>query len=352
MDRESQQFLKKLLMQNSPSGYEKHAQNVWLGRTEKFADKVYKDVHGNAIAVKNPKAPLRVMICGHIDEIGFIITNISEDGYLHFAPIGGVDANILPGSRLDIMGQKGVVDGIIGKKAIHLLKEDERKRGVEITDLWIDIGAKNRKDAEKVVAPGDAAAFHQTYLKLRNGLISSKAFDDKAGAFVISETLRMLNRKKINVGVYAVSTVQEEIGLRGSRTSCYGIDPAVGIAVDVGFASDMPGVEKKKVGDVSLGKGPILHRGANINPVLADLLQKTAKAKKIPTQFSAAPGATGTDANAMQVSRAGVATALISVPNRYMHTQVEVCSEKDLELSAKLLSETIAAMPAKMSFIP
>jgi endoglucanase len=244
------------------------------------------------------------------------------------------------------------VDGVIGKKAVHLMEADERGKPMKIREYWIDIGAKDRKDALAAVAIGDPITLARRFFELRNQLISGRGFDDRVGAWTVVETMRRIRNLKLDCGVYGVSTVQEEIGLRGARTAAFGIEPHAGIAIDVGFASDHPEVDKKLVGDVSLGKGPILHRGANINPVLATLMEKAAKAARIPFQMQAEPGATGTDANAIQVNRAGAAAALMSVPNRYMHTPVEVCSLKDLDNGVNLLVATLRAIKASQKFIP
>jgi endoglucanase len=353
MQKESKTFLRNLLNQCSPSGFEEDAQACWSKRTAKYADSVERDVHGNAIAALNPAAKRKIMLTGHCDEIGFIITHISDEGFLHIATIGGIDDGVLPGTQVKVMTKKGHIDGVIGKKPIHLMEPEDRKKTIKVKELWVDIGAKDRKDALKVVELGNAVAFAPNYLELKNGLFSSKGCDDKVGSFIVSEVVRILSKKtKLDVGIWSVSTVQEEVGLRGARTSAYGINPEIAIAVDVGFASDTPGIDKRVVGEVSLGKGPILHAGPNINRVLGNLLETTAKKKKIKCQFSSEPGATGTDANVLQVTRQGTATALVSIPNRYMHTMVETCSFSDLENTAILIAETILAIRPRMSFIP
>jgi len=352
MDKESFAFLESLLGKCGPSGFENESRDHWIRRTRKYADKVSKDVHGNAIAVLNPGADFKIMLAGHLDEIGFIVTHISDGGYLHVAAVGGIDRVTLPGSQVKVLTEKDSIDGVIGKKAIHLTEPEERRKAVAIKDVWIDIGAKNRKDAEKYVNVGDYATYAPNFMLLKNDLFSSKGCDNKTGAFVASEVLKRLARRKLNVAVYGVATSQEEIGLRGARTSAYGIDPNVGIAIDVGFASDTPGIDKRIIGEASLGKGPILYTGPNINPVLGKRLVQTAKKKRIRHQFSTDPGVTGTDAGALQVTRAGVATALVSIPNRYMHTQVETCSLTDLDNTAKLITETILTITPRTSFIP
>ena len=352
MERSSLEFLRKLIETPSPSGFEQPAQKLIRERLKDAADEVRTDVHGNVIAVKNPDAPLRVMLAGHCDEIGLMITHVDEKGYLFFSVIGGLDPSVLVGQRVEIHSARGQVDGVIGRKAVHLMEADERGKPLKVKDCWVDIGAKDRKDALKAVAIGDPITISRRFFQLRNQLFSGRGLDDRVGAWTMVETMRRLRNLKLGCAVYGVSTVQEELGLRGARTAAFGIEPHAGIAIDVGFASDHPDVEKKIVGDISLGKGPILHRGGNINPVLASLLESAARKARIPFQMQAAPGATGTDANAIQINRAGAAAALVSVPNRYMHTPVEVCSLKDLDNCVNLLVAVLREMKPSQKFIP
>ncbi len=354
MNSESKKFLIELLGQCGPSGFEEKTQSVWVKRTNQYTDEIRRDVHGNAIGVINPKVEFKIMLAGHSDEIGFIITHISDGGYLYISPIGGIDAGVVPGSQVKVQTQRGWVDGVIGKKAIHLMEDEDRKKISAIKDLWVDIGAKNREDALKAVAIGDPVSFAPNFLELRNNFFSSKGCDNKMGAFVVSEVLKLLHhdKSKLKLGVYAVSTVQEEVGLRGATTSAYGINPNAAMIVDVGHASDVPDIDKRIVGEAFLGKGPILHAGPVINRVLGKLLIETAKKKKIPYQFSSLSRTGGTDAGSIQLVRSGVATALLSVPNRYMHTMVEMCSFDDVVATANLIAETILTIDPKMSFIP
>lgn len=352
MNQKSLAFLKELMSQPSPSGFETPAQKVVKARMKAFADKVFTDVHGNVTGVLNEKAGLKVMLAGHVDEIGLMITHVDNNGFIYFATIGGWDLLIAVGQRVCVLTERGTVAGVIGRKPLHLIDTDESNKKIKVEDLWIDIGASNKKDALKAVAIGDPVVIQPEFTELRNGLISSRAFDDRVGAWVVVEALRLLNGKKLNVAVHAVSTVQEELGLRGATTSSYSVHPDVGIAVDVGFSSDFPGAEPKRTGDISLGKGPILHTGANINPILGKMLCSAAKRKKIKYQMQAAPRATGTDANIMQLSRGGCAAALVSIPNRYMHSPVEVVSLKDLDGAVTLIAETMLAMSGRESFIP
>ncbi|MHC4201935.1 MAG: M42 family metallopeptidase [Planctomycetota bacterium] len=352
MKKETLEFLREVMELPSPSGFEQPVQRRIRKYMEGFADGVRTDVHGNVIGVLNEKAALRVMLAGHADEIGMMITHIDNEGYIYFAAVGGIDAAVLPGLRVHIHSSAGDVLGVIGRKPIHLMEGKDRDQAPKLKDLWIDIGAKDGKDAKKAVAVGDIATVENSFQMLRSGIALSRGFDDRIGAFVVAETLKELSKKKLKVAVYSVATVQEELGLRGARTSAFSVDPHAGIAVDVGFASDYPGGDKKRVGTVNLGDGPILHRGANINPVLGEHLVSVSRKKRIPYQMQAEPRATGTDANAIQVNRGGAAAALVSVPNRYMHTPVELVSLKDVENTVRLLAEAIVAMPAKMDFTP
>ena len=352
MREESVKFLQKLVDAPSPSGFEQPAQRLVREYVAPYADEVKTDVHGNVIAAKNPVGKVRVLLAGHCDEIGFVLTYINDEGYLYFKTIGGCDAGLVSGQRMHIHTENGPVVGITGKKAIHLMEGDEKNKAPKLEDIWIDIGVKNKEEAESLVQIANPITFATCFEVLRNDIVVSRAFDDKMGTFVVCETLRLLDEMEFSAAVFAVSTVQEEIGLRGAKTSAFGVDPHVGIAVDVTHSSDYPGSDKKKSGDIKLGNGPVLYVGANINPVLGKLLIDTAKAKEIPYQFNVVTGGTGTDANAIQLTRAGVATGLVSVPNRYMHTPLEVISLVDLENAAKLLAETICQITPDTDFTP
>ncbi len=351
MQKESLGFLKELMETISPSGFEEEAMKVWKKRTARHADSVSSDVHGNSIAVLNAKGKPRVMFAGHADEIGYMVKYIDDKGYLYFDTIGGVDLHLVPGERVWIKTGQGRVLGVIGRKPIHLLEVEERKKVAKLDKLWIDIGAADGKQAAKVVSIGDPAVPAVGFQVLRGDKVVARGFDDKAGAFVVSEALRLLSRKP-RAAVFGVATVQEELGLRGATTSAFGIDPQVGIAVDVTFATDCPDMDKKRVGDIKVGGGPVISRGANVNHKVFELLVKTAKREKIPYQIEAAPRATGTDANVIQLTRAGVAAGLVSVPNRYMHTPVELVSLEDLDNTAKLLAAFVLGLTPNTKFEP
>jgi endoglucanase len=355
MNADSVAFLQAVVDAPSPSGFEAPVRRLLAERMAKHCDEVRHDVLGNVIGVINPNAATRVMLAGHCDEIGLMITNVNSEGYLNFAPVGGHDPMLLTAQRVLIHSSGGPVPGVIGKKPIHLMRHDkDSDKAPKIHELWIDIGAKDRADAEQAVAVGDYATVDAGFTRLRNDLVAARAFDDRVGAFAVAETMRLLSKSKskLKVGVYGVATTQEELGLRGARVSAYGVDPHAGIAVDVGFASDYPTINKAMVGDLSLGKGPIIAKGPNINPVLGQMLLDVARKKRIRHQVEGEPRATGTDANAMQMTRAGVATALISIPNRYMHSPVEVVSLKDVDNTSKLMAATLLGMKAKQDFTP
>ncbi len=353
MEKINKKFFKNLVEAPSPSGFEQPAQEVYREFINEFADEVKTDVHGNVIALKKGTGKLRFMVVGHADEIGLMVNYIDNEGFIRFLPVGGVDVALLPGTRVDIYGiNNKKIRGVLGRKPIHLLKADERTRAPKIEDLWIDIGAKDKKDAEKKVEVGSIITFSPGLETLNRDIITTKATDNKAGVYICGALLKELKDETLPVNIYAVSSVQEEIGIRGATTSAFGIDPHVGIAIDVTHASDYPGMNKNILGEVSLGKGPAVSVGANINPKVFALLKEAAKNTKLKIQIEAAPRATGTDANAIQTTRSGVAAGLISIPNRYMHTQNEVISLNDVEDSVKLIAEFVRLIDDDTDFIP
>ncbi len=352
MERVLRKFFTELVEAPSPSGFEQPAQDVYRRFVKNYTDNIKTDVHGNVIALKEGKGKLKTMICGHVDEIGFMVNYIDNEGFLYVKPIGGFDVNLLPGLRVNVYGAKGIVRGVFGKKAIHLLTDEERNKGVKFSELWIDIGASDKKDAEKRVTIGDIVTFSPGLEILNKDIITTKATDNKVGVFVAAAVLHYLVREEVVTNLYSVSAVQEEIGLRGSRTSAYGINPDVGIAIDVTCASDHPGTDKKKIGDIAIGKGPTIAVGPNINPKVFELLKEAAKRKKIKYQIEVESGGTGTDANTIQLTREGVATGLVGVPNRYMHSPNEIISLQDLVETAQLITEFIRLINDKTDFIP
>lgn len=350
----SLKFLERFMNCSGPSGFETESAQVFRDYIEEFCENVSTDLTGNTIGVLNPEAEFKFMLAGHYDEIGFQVTNISDEGYLFFRKVGGIDNLTVPGTEIEVLTEDGKrIPGVIGKKPIHLVKAKDRKNAPELESLWIDIGAESGKDARKKVYPGAPVAVKSNFEKLGKYKIKSKGMDDKIGAFIVAETLKKLKNRKINLGVYGVGTVQEELGLRGAATSAFGISPNAGIAVDVGFATDIPDVSEKHYGDVKLGNGPIIPCNADNNPVLRKLMLQTVKKKNIKHQLTAGHSASGgTDTARIQLTKSGVATALVSIPNRYMHTPVELCDIRDVENAVKLIVETICLIKPEQGFIP
>lgn len=349
------EFLKKLLDTPGPSGFEAAPARVWREEVKRFADEVRADVHGNSIGVVNAKGAPRLMLAGHIDEIGLQITHIDDDGFLFFAGIGGWDSQVLVGQRVVITGPKGTVRGVIGKKAVHVMKADERDKVSKIVDLWIDIGATTKAEALERVRVGDAGVLAAEVQEFPKGRIVSRSIDNRIGAYVVAEALRLLAKDKPkHASVHAVATTREEIAWSGggARTSAVDINPDVALVVDVTHATDYPSAEKKLSGDHRLGGGPVLSRGSAVSPVVFDLLIECAEKEKIPYTLQAAPGDTGTDADAIYNSLRGIPTGLVSVPNRYMHSPNEMVSLEDLERAARLLAAFARRLAPDTDFIP
>lgn len=338
-------FLTDLLSARSPSGSEAEAQAVFEKWMKPEVQEYSQDVMGNCIARINKGKGKSLMLAGHIDELGLIVKYITEDGFVYFDTIGGHDPILISGRRVRILTESGVVKGVTGKRAIHLMSAEDRKKVPELHEIWIDLGVKSRADAEELVSIGDVAVYDHEFEVLNGTVCASRAFDDKTGAYVIGETVRRLAKdKKLKSEIIAVATTQEEIGTRGATTSAYSLKPDVGIAVDVGHATDSPDCDKRKYGDFKMGGGPIIGRGPNIHPKVFKLLVESAKKAKIPYQVEAEPRPTPTDARAIQMAGEGVATALLSIPLRYMHTPSEVVDLKDLEYTIQLLCEFAKAM--------
>jgi len=291
---------------------------------------------------------------GHIDEIGLQVTHIDDEGYLYFAGIGGWDSQVLVGQRVILSGTAAPVTGVIGKKAVHLMKRDELDKVSKIADLWIDIGAANRAEAAARVRVGDAGVLAAGVLEFPNGRIVSRSIDNRIGAYVVAEALRLLARDRPkHAGVFAVASTREEIAWAGggARTSAVGIDPQVALVVDVTHSTDWPGAEKKLAGDHRLGAGPVLSRGSSVSPVVFDMLVRCAEAEQIPFSIQAAPRDTGTDADAIHNALRGVPTGLVSVPNRYMHSPNEMVAVVDLERAARLLAAFARGLAPGTDFI-
>lgn len=356
MRDESKAFLTRLLQAAGPSNYEIEASRVWRAEAQTFCAEVTADVNGNTIArLRSDVAPgaKKVLLAGHIDEIGLIITHVNDDGTLAFRSIGGWDAQVLIGQRLRILTRNGHATGVIGRKAAHLMRGDDRDRGAKIEDLWIDIGASKKEEAAARVRVGDAAVIDVQPVMLTDDLMASRAHDDRCCAFIALETLRLLSEgEPPQCDVYAAATVQEEITFRGAHTVAATLAPDVAIALDVTHASDRPGVAPQDVGAHAVGTGAAISRGSVANDALVDLLIATAEQESLPYTLEASGRSSGTDADAMVVTGRGTAGGVISVPCRYMHSPVEIVSLTDLETCAKLLAATIRAIGPDTDFTP
>lgn len=349
MDKDSKKFLYELLNTPSPSGYEKDIQKKWMGYVKKYADKIETDIGGNAIAVLNSKAGMKVLLAGHCDEIGFIINRIDDNGFIFFGPVGGISHKVAPGLKVEILGRKEKISGIVGVNAEH---HGGLKDKFEYEDIYIDCGFKDKKEASKYVQIGDFAVYKTEPLELLNGRISSKGLDDKTGCFIVAEVIKKLSGKKLNVGVYSASTTSEEIGLQGAYFAAAGIDPSLALVCDVTWATDYPGVNTSKYGEYKIDGGPVLAKGSPISTKLNDLLFKAADKLKMDVQIELTPKITGTDADRIRFTNKGVPVALVSLPLRYMHSPVETVSLKEIEKVIELISEFILNLTGKENFKP
>ncbi|HEY1066576.1 MAG TPA: M20/M25/M40 family metallo-hydrolase [Pirellulales bacterium] len=353
MESQAFEFFKQLVETPSPSGYEEQIQAVVRRYAETFADRVTTDVHGNVTAAVNPQANLRVMLAGHCDQVGLVVHYIDENGFLFVDAAGGVDPLTLIGQRVFVWTANGPRAGLISRKSAVLMSPDELAVAPKLHELWIDIGARNADEALAWVRIGDAVTTHLSLTELPAGLAFGPAMDDKAGLWAVLEATRRAKLTGgLQVAVFAVSTVQEEIGLRGAQTSAYGIDPHVAVAVDLAHATDHPTINRRKLGDFRVDAGPILYRGASMNPHVARRLYDAAHARQIPVQAGAIGPPSATDVKVLQVTREGIATGLVGLACRYMHSPVELISLRDMDRAADLLAEFLLQLPPDANFIP
>ncbi|MBA3671704.1 MAG: M20/M25/M40 family metallo-hydrolase [Gemmatimonadaceae bacterium] len=345
-------FLKRLLDTPAPSGYETAAARIWRAEAETFADKVTVDVAGNSMAEVNPGGVPTIMLDGHIDEIGMIVQYIDDDGFVYIGPIGGWDPQVLVGQRVRFVGNEGDVLGVVGKKPIHLMKTEDREHASKFTDLWVDIGAINRVEAEQRLSIGDPGVLDSRTLDFPNDRLVSRSIDDRIGAFIVLEALRRYAEKPGAARVVAAATTQEEIAWHGGGAAvcAHGINPRVALVVDVTFATDHPNIEKKEIGEHKMGGGPIISRGALISPVVHTLLRDTAKKLEIAHAVHAVGRDTSTNADAIHIAREGVATGLVSIPNRYMHSPNEMVALCDVDDAATLIAEFCRAITNDTDF--
>lgn len=351
MNQDRLNYLKQLVESHGGPGFEQNVQALFRERVKSVSDRVDTDILGSVVAVVNEKGGPRIMLDGHSDEIAFVVRYIDDNGYLFVATSGGWDEEVIVSQRVLVHTAQGPIPGVFGKKAIHLMDPEERKKKSELHNLWVDIGATSGAEAREVVEIGDSITMDACFTPVLGGRAVAKSFDNRSGIFAVSETLRSL-KKTLKASVYGVAAVQEEIGLRGAKAATYSVDPLIGIAIDVTHALDIPDANKRKAGDVKIGGGPVIVRGPNINPKVFRRLVEVAKAKKIPYQVGASGVGTGTDANVMQLSRGGVATGLIGIPLRYMHNPCELLSLEDLENVVKLLTAFCESVTAKDDWTP
>ena len=352
MDKTALKLLKNLVATPTPSGWESDGMKLLAHYVKPFAESVSIDMHGNLRVAVNSRAPVRVMIDGHCDEIGFMVQHIDDKGFLIMTALGGVTAPLLAGERIIIQGLKGPVNGVFGAVPPHLLKGEELKKLApqEVSDICVDIGASNKEEAEKLVELGSPAVIDSGWRPLAGDRVACRGFDDRIGAFIVMEAVRRLHGQPLQVALHAVASVQEEMGLIGATTAAYDIQPHAGIAVDVGFASDCPGHEKKILSDVCLGKGPMVVYGPTYHPKIQALIHDAGKAKGINIQRQVRARGTGTNAFPMRMVRSGAAVGLISIPLRYMHSPIEVISMGDVEQCIDLLVATLLSIPADANF--
>jgi endoglucanase len=351
MNDHSLQFLRQLLGTPAPSSEETAAARVWRAEARSFADEVYADVRGNSYAVLKGSGP-RVLLAGHIDEIGLMISYIDDDGFLYFDTIGGWDAQVLVGQRVRLLGQQGEVVGAIGSTPIHLKSGDERSTASKVENLWIDIGATSREQVRERVRVGTVGVVDAPVYEMLNGRIISRSLDDRVGAFIVLEALRRLSQDRPAAHIAAVATAQEETGSPGAAAAAFSFEPHVALVVDVTWSTDAPNSNKRRDGDVKLGGGPALSRGGANSPLVYDRLIDIAERDGIPYTLQITPGRAGTDADQIYMTRAGVATALINVPNRYMHTPNEMVDRADIEHCITLIAAFVRSLQSEREFIP
>jgi endoglucanase len=333
MRKESLEFLRTLVNTPSPSGHESRGQRVWLQYVRPLAEETYADAYGNCVAVLNKGGSPRLMLAAHADEIAMTVNYVNEDGFIYVRRIGGVDPGIMKAQRVTIHSRKGPVQGVVANVAPHLMKDELEKKVPKIHDLFIDIGASSRKEAQGLVRIGDPVTLTDQFELLRNDLAVARAFDNRVGTFTVAEALRLLAEKrgKLKAEVNVVSNIMEEVGLFGARQIAYSLKPDVALVVDVTHATDYPTVSKPQHGDVRLGKGPTLTHGGCNHPEVVARLEKVAGQEGIRLQHEAMSSTSGTDTDAVFWTRGGIPSALISLPNRYMHSPVEMVSLKDVE---------------------
>lgn len=350
MNEQSLALLKHLLATPGPSGDEKKVAHNWRKQTRTFADQVYTDVCGNSFALLEQEGP-RIMIAGHIDEIGLMISYIDSDGFLYFDRLGGWDPQVLIGQRVRLLGNQNEIIGVIGKKPIHLMTSDQRGNASKIKDLWIDIGVTSRQEAQEHISIGCVGVIDVPLYELPNQRIVSRSLDNRIGAFIVLEVLRLLAQNRPAATIAAVATTQEETSLAGATTAAFRFDPHIALIVDVTFATDHPDTSKKEDGDVRLGQGPVLSRGSANSPLIYRRLLDLATRDQIPYNLQITPRYTGTDADIIHITRRGVATGIVSIPCRYLHTPNEMIMLSDIDYAIQLIVAFIHSVQSETDFL-
>ncbi|UOQ48100.1 M20/M25/M40 family metallo-hydrolase [Gracilibacillus caseinilyticus] len=347
MEKERLAFLQELLHTASPSSLEMEIQKKWMAYVSPFADEIRTDHAGNVIAVKNESADFHLLLAGHCDEIAFVVNRIDEDGFVYVDKMGGINPKSAIGMKVEIIGEEAIVPGVIGVNAQH---HGGMKGDFDVEDLFIDCGVASKQETN--VQVGDLVVYRRQSEILKDRYISGRGLDNRTGAFIVAEVMRRLKDEQINIGVYGVSTVNEETNMGGAYFAAAGLQPDAALALDVTFATDYPSVDRRKHGDIRLDGGPVLAKGAPINRKLNHLLEKTAKDLDMTVQYELTPRLTGTDADKMRLTGKGVPVSLVSLPLRYMHSPVETASLQDIEEEITLLVELIKNMTGRESLNP
>jgi endoglucanase len=352
MRTESLQFLERLVNTPSPSGHEARGQRVWLDYAKAWADETFTDAYGNAVAVLNKGGSPRLMLAAHADEISMVVNYINEEGFIYVRKLGGVDPAITKAQRIVIHSRGGPVRGVVGNVAPHLMKGEGEEKAPKIHELFIDIGAASRKEAQKLVRVGDPITLTDSFELMRNDLAVGRAFDNRVGTFAVAEALRLAHesRGKLKAEILAVSNIMEEVGLLGARQIAYTLKPDVALVVDVTHATDYPTVNQQRHGEVKVGRGPTLTHGVCNHPEVVARLEAVARAQKIKLQHEATSATSGTDTDVIFWTRGGIPSGLISLPDRYMHSPVEMISLRDLEQIPRLICGFALSLKAGEEF--
>jgi endoglucanase len=352
LDSEEHGFLLQLLQTPGPSGFEAAAARLWRERAASYGAEVAADVVGNSFATFNPGGAPTILFVGHLDEIGVVAHYIDDDGFIYISPVGGWDPQVLVAQRIRFIGRDGEVVGVIGRAPIHVIKPRDREKAARLSDLWVDVGARSREEAERLVSVGDPGVIDVPVVPLANRRIACRSIDNRVGAYVVLEAARRYAAQPGAACVIALAAAQEEIAYRGGGAivGAQRHQPEMAIVVDVTFATDHPNIDKKEHGDHRIGGGPVIGRGGPLSPTVSRLLVDAARARAIPFSMQANGCVTGTDADAVAKAARGVATGLVSIPNRYMHSPNEVVSLDDLEQCMELLAETARRVTASTDF--